>query len=93
MCMRADSHMNDQRCEVAERILETDVELLNEHNVSDNFMSTLAAEHAARVEALAKAIEPTLGRALLVMVCGALLKAAKQIEDATTMQPELMQHA
>lgn len=79
--------------EITERLLLTDVDLLNTHNVSDDFMSTLAAEHAARTETLAKAIDPTLGRPLLVMVAGALLAAAKQIEDASVMEPELITHA
>lgn len=76
-----------------ERILQTDIGLLNDHNVSDDVMSTLAAEHAARTETLAKAIDPTLGRPLLVMIAGALLSAAKQIDAATVMQPELVTHA
>ncbi|HIV78909.1 hypothetical protein [Sphingomonas melonis] len=77
--------------DVTERLLQTDIGLLNDHNVSDDTMSILAAEHAARTETLAKAIDPTLGRPLLVMIAGALLSAAKQIDAATVMQPELVQ--
>ena len=79
--------------DVTERLLQTDIGLLNDHNVSDDTMSILAAEHAARTETLAKAIDPTLGRPLLVMIAGALLSAAKQIDAATVMQPELVTHA
>ena len=46
--------------DVTERLLQTDIGLLNDHNVSDDTMSILAAEHAARTETLAKAIDPTL---------------------------------
>lgn len=76
--------------DIVERVLATDVELLNDHNVSDDVVSLLAAEHAARTETLAKMIEPTLGRALLLMISGALLSAAKQIDDATVVAPELI---
>lgn len=75
---------------IRDRILKTDIKLLNGANVSDDTMSLMAAEHAARTETLAKAIDPTLGRPLLVMIAGALMKAAQQIDEATTMQPELV---
>jgi hypothetical protein len=84
------SHTQTQENEARERILQTDVELLNAHNVGDDFMSLLAAEHAARVETFCKAIEPTLGRSLLLVTAAALLAAAKQITDATVQQPELI---
>ncbi|SFJ51449.1 hypothetical protein SAMN03159338_1624 [Sphingomonas sp. NFR04] len=75
-----------------EAILHTDIELLNKHNVSDDTMSIMAAEHAARTETLAKAIDPTLGKALLLMIAGHLMKAAKQIDAATVQEPELVTH-
>lgn len=78
---------------VRDRILKADISLLNGINCSDDVMSTMAAEHAARCETLAKAIDPSLGRPLLVMAAKALLDAAKQIDEATTMQPELVTHA
>lgn len=65
--------------DIDERILATDVELLNDHGVSDTVISKMAAEHAARTETLLKMIEPTMGRAMLLMISGALLSAAKQI--------------
>jgi hypothetical protein len=77
------------QADAVERILQTDIALLNDHNVSDGVMSFLAAEHAARCETLAKAVEPTLGRSLLLIAAGALLDAAAQITDATVQQPEI----
>jgi hypothetical protein len=74
--------------DIDDRILAADVELLNDHGVSDTVVSHMAAEHAARSETLAKMIEPTMGRALLLMISGALLSAAKQIDAATVTQPE-----
>lgn len=79
--------------QIREALLATDVTLLNEINVSDETMSLMAGEHAARVETLGKAIEPTLGRSLLLMVAGRLLAAAKQIDLATVLHPELVTHA
>lgn len=76
--------------EVRERILQNDIAILNDLNVSDDVMSVLAAEHAARCETFAKAIEPTLGRALLLVAAGALLAAASQIDSATVQEPELV---
>ncbi len=76
--------------EIERRVLETDIAILDEHNVSDDTMSLLAAEHAARVETLSKMIEPSLGRAFLLVVAGALLSAAKQIDAATTIEPEVV---
>jgi len=81
---------SEMRADAVERILQTDVALLNDHNVSDDFMSFLAAEHAARCETLAKCIEPTLGRAFLLVTAGALLAAAKQIDGATVQEPEMI---
>lgn len=74
---------------VEQGIIQADVALLNEHNCSDETMSVMATEHAARVEALSKMVEPSLGRALLLTVAGALLAAAKQIDAATVQLPEL----
>lgn len=76
--------------EARERILQTDVALLNDHNVSDEVMSLMAGEHAARSEALAKCINPTLGRALLLTIAGALLAAARQVEAATVPTAEIV---
>jgi hypothetical protein len=83
------SHTHEQEAEVREQVLQGDVALLNANNVSDNFMSLLASEHAARVETLCKAIDPSLGRALLLVTAGALLAAARQIDAATYQEPEL----
>jgi len=79
-----------QVADVADRILGTDIALLNDHDVGDDFMSLLAAEHAARCETFCKAIEPTRGRALLLVIAGALLSAAKQIDGATVQTAELI---
>jgi hypothetical protein len=76
--------------DIVERVLATDVAILNDHNVSDEVVSLMAAEHAARCETLSKMIEPTLGRALLLVTAGALISAAKQITDATVVEAELV---
>jgi hypothetical protein len=76
--------------EARESILQTDIGLLNANGVGDDIMSGLAAEHAARVETLCKAINPTMGRSLLLMVAGGLMAAAQQITDFTVQQPELV---
>lgn len=76
--------------DIQERILKTDIAVLNDHNVSDHILSLLAAEHAARCEALSKIIDPTMGRALLLMIAGALMGAAEQIENATTPGSEIV---
>lgn len=85
--------MTQSREDYAKRItddlLAGDVSLLEELNTSDGVIELMAAEHAARTETLAKMIEPTMGRALLLMISGALLSAAKQIDAATAEQPEL----
>lgn len=70
-------------------LLHTDISLLNQHGVADDRMALIAAEHAARVETLAKAIDPSLGRPLLLMVASALMAAATEIGDATFIEPEL----
>jgi hypothetical protein len=75
---------------ISERLLAADVALLEDHNVSDEFMTLLAAEHAARCETFAKAIEPTLGRAFLLVAAGALLSAAKQIDGASVPTDEII---
>lgn len=74
----------------AKDILAADVTLLNDLGVSDDVMSVMAAEHAARCKALALIVEPSLGRALLLMLSGALLTAAKEIDAATVQEPELI---
>ena len=73
-----------------ERLLQTDITVLNEHGVDDSVMMKLAAEHAARVEALCQCCDPTAGRALLITICTALLGVAKRIEDMSIMEPELV---
>lgn len=75
---------------ITERVLQTDIALLEDHNVGDEFISLLAAEHAARCETLSKMIEPTFGRALLLVTAGALLAAAKQIDGATVPTGEVI---
>jgi hypothetical protein len=80
----------EQIADITERVLQTDIALLNDHNVSDDFMSLLAGEHAARFETLCKAINPSLGRALLLTAAGAMLAIAKQIDGATVQEPELV---
>lgn len=71
-------------------ITATDADLLNELGVTDEVMSIMAAEHAARTKALLKLVDPTFGRALLLMLSGALLSAAKEIDAVTEQQPELV---
>lgn len=74
---------------IREQLLQGDIAILNEHGVRDNVLSLLAAEHAARCETFAKMVEPTLGRAFLLVAAGALLAAAEQIAAATFQEPEL----
>lgn len=76
--------------EVEDRILRCDVDLLNDLNVSDDVMKIMAAEHAARSMTLAKAIEPTLGRAFLLIAAGALLSAADTIAKNSFQEPEVV---
>lgn len=75
---------------VRENLLQSDIQILNDHTVADEVMAIMAAEHAARVETLGKAIEPTLGRSLLLILADRLLAAAKQIEAATVQSPEIV---
>lgn len=75
---------------VEEQVLQCDVALLNEHGVGDDVLKTLAAEHAARSVTLAKMIEPTLGRAFLLVAAGVLIEAAKAIDANTFQEPELV---
>lgn len=76
--------------DIEERLMATDVGLLNDHNVSDATIMPLAAEHAARTEALLKLVDPTRGRAMFMMIAGHFLDAANQIAAATVQEPELM---
>lgn len=76
--------------EIRERILQSDIAILNDRGVGDSVLSLLAAEHAARCETFAKMIEPTFGRSFLLVCAGALLSAANQITDATVQEPELV---
>lgn len=80
----------DLEADVRERLLHTDIGLLNDHNVSDNTMMMMAAEHGARVETLCKAIDPTRGRAVALMIANHLLEIVKEIGAATTQEPELI---
>lgn len=72
------------------RVLQGDVFLLDDLGVGDQVMKTLAAEHAVRSVTLAKAIEPTMGRALLLTMAGMLLSAAKSIDAQTFQEPKLV---
>lgn len=76
--------------DVRERILQCDIAMLNDHGVSDEVLSIVSAEHAARCERICKMIDPSFGRAMLLMISAALLSAAKQIDDATVLEPEII---
>ena len=76
--------------EADKRYLNADIALLNRHGVADDVMSLMASQHAARTETLAKAVDPTLGRALLLMISNQLLEAAKEIDAATFQEPEIV---
>lgn len=76
--------------EIRERVLQTDIAILNEHGVGDKAIALLAAEHAARCETFSKMIEPTFGRSILLLVAGAMLAAADQINDATIPEQEIV---
>lgn len=71
------------------KIEDTDVELLNEFGVSDKVMMNIATEHASRVEALCKIVNPTSGRTILLGIARHLMEAAKQIEFSSFQEPEL----
>lgn len=88
--VHSERHTQAQEEDARERILQADIALLNDHNVGDGFMSLLAAEHAARCETFCKAIEPTAGRALLLVIAGALLTAAQTIDAKTVQEPEIV---
>lgn len=75
---------------IEEQVLQCDVALLNEHGVGDDTIKTMAAEHAARSATLAKMIEPTMGRAFLLVAAGVLMNAAKDIDANTFQEPELV---
>lgn len=77
-------------CEIRERILQSDIAILNDRGIGDEVLSLLTAEHAARCETFAKMIEPSKGRAMLLVIAGALLSAVKQIDAATIQEPELV---
>lgn len=76
--------------EIRDRILQSDIGILNDRGVGDNVTSLLAAEHAARCETFCKMVEPSFGRSILLVAAGALLAAARQIEDATVQVPEVI---
>ena len=84
--------MTDNQIEehIEESVLQNDITILNDLNVSDQVMKTLAAEHLSRSVTLAKAVEPTMGKALLLTAAGVLISAAKEIEAATYQEPELI---
>ena len=76
--------------DIEKRILDTDIVLLTDHGVSDDTMMTIAAEYAARTERLCKLMDPTRGKAMLLMVSKCLIDAGSQITAATVQEPELM---
>jgi hypothetical protein len=76
--------------QAGESYLQADIALLNEHNVSDDVMALMAAEHAARVETLARAVDPTLGRALILMIANLFLQNVKDMDAATVQEPEIV---
>lgn len=72
------------------KVLATDIEILDHANVSDETIKLLSAEHATRAITLAKMIDPSMGRALLLTISGACLKAANAIDASTNQEPELI---
>lgn len=72
-------------------LLHADVAVLNDAGCEDATLATLGAAHAARTETLVKAVQcPTYGRALALELSKRFLEIAKQIEDASFQEPELI---
>lgn len=71
-------------------LLLADVGVLNDTGCEDATLATLAAEHAARTEALVKAVQcPTYSRALALELSRQFLTISNQIADASVQEPEL----
>jgi hypothetical protein len=74
---------------IRDSVIEADIAVLNDRGVGDKTIAALAGEHAARVETLLKMIDPSFGRAMLLLTARALLSCAQQIDAATYQEPEL----
>jgi penicillin V acylase-like amidase (Ntn superfamily) len=81
---------NELEDAITDRILQGDIDILNEHGCADRTIALMAAEHAARTERLAQMIEPSLGRSVLLLTAAALLEVVKGIDAVTFREPELV---
>lgn len=73
------------------RLLLADVKLLEDEGCEDNTLATLGADHAARAEALLKAVQcPSYARALALELAKGFLRVAEEIDENSYQEPELI---